>query len=266
MSHSTRPAKSKASRAASSSAAGSATAGFATPGRSAKKIRPRWWRWALFAIVLAAAIAAISSAGFDWAALQDRIAGLNAALVLVLMALLPVGGFSVGIIYLVAGAKFGPLWGGVAVAGTTAIHLLLTHWISRSFLREPLLRFLARREHRLPVIPPGENIAISVMAALVPGVPYFARNYLLALSGVPLRTYFWICLPIYVARSYVTIFLGDLSGDPNRRDFIILVAVYAVKLGICAYLIARLRRRYKLGRHPGEKAAKSPASAHQHVA
>jgi uncharacterized membrane protein YdjX (TVP38/TMEM64 family) len=204
----------------------------------------------LLAAVAALVIAGISSAGFDWAALQDRIAGLNGALVFVLMATLPVTGFSVGVIYLVAGAKFGPLLGGVAVAGATVVHLLLTHWISRSFLRGPLLRLLARRNYQLPVIPAGENAAIAVMAALVPGVPYFARNYLLALSGVPLRTYFWICLPIYVARSYVTIFLGDLSGDPSRRGFVILVAVYAVKLGICAYLLARLRRRYKLRGDP----------------
>lgn len=248
MSHSSHRVKPKPSRAPSRSIGEKSPARSSTASARENKPGRRWWKWTLVAVFAALAIVWVSSAGFDWAALQDRIAALNAALVFVVMATLPVAGFSVGIIYLVAGAKFGPLLGGVAVAGATAIHLLLTHWISRSFLREPLLRFLARRKHQLPVIPPGENAAISVMAALVPGVPYFARNYLLALSGVPLRTYFWICLPIYVARSYVTIFLGDLSGDPSRRGFIILIAVYVVKLGICAYLIARLRRRYKLGR------------------
>lgn len=174
------------------------------------------------------------------------------------MATLPVTGFSVGVIYLVAGAKFGPLLGGVAVAGATACHLVLTHWISRSFLRAPLLRLLERRGHRLPEIPAGENGAVSVMAALVPGVPYFARNYLLALSGIPLRTYFWICLPIYVARSYVTIFLGDLSGDPSRQRLVVLVLVYVAKLAVCAYLLARLRKRYKGRGHAAP--ARSPAA------
>jgi uncharacterized membrane protein YdjX (TVP38/TMEM64 family) len=209
----------------------------------------------IVAAVAALLIAGISAAGVDWAKIQQSIEALNGFLVFALMATLPVAGFSVGVVYLVAGAKFGPVLGGVAVAGATAIHLLLTHWISRSFLREPLLRLLARRNHHLPVIPRGENAAISVMAALVPGVPYFARNYLLALSGVPLRTYFWICLPIYVARSYVTIFLGDLSGDPSRSGFMVLVAVYAVKLGICAYLLARLRRRYHLRKAAGHSLA-----------
>lgn len=184
-------------------------------------------------------------ADFDWARIPQTIAALNPFLVFALMATLPVAGFSVGVIYLVAGAKFGPLVGGIAVAGATAAHLLLTHWISRSFLRGPMQRYLARKHHRLPEIPPGENAAVAAMAALVPGIPYFIRNYLLALSGMPLRTYFWICLPIYVARSYVTIFLGDLSGDPDGRRLAVLATVYAVKLAICALLLAHLRRRAK---------------------
>jgi uncharacterized membrane protein YdjX (TVP38/TMEM64 family) len=193
--------------------------------------------------------------GFDWAGLQHQIEGLNPFLLIGLMATLPVAGFSIGIVYLIAGAKFGPLLGGVVVAGATATHLVLTHWISRSFLREPLERFIAKRKHHLPDIPPSEHGALSVMAALIPGLPYFIRNYLLALSGVPFRIYFWICLSIYVARSYVAIFLGDLSGDPSRRGFVILVAVYVVKLGICAWLIARMRKRYKLRHsHRGDSA------------
>jgi uncharacterized membrane protein YdjX (TVP38/TMEM64 family) len=104
------------------------------------------------------------------------------------------------------------------------------------------------------------------MASLVPGIPYFARNYLLALSGVPLWTYFWICLPIYVARSYLTIFLGDLSSDPDGQKLFLIVAVYALKLGICAYLIRRLRQRYKARqtaerRGSGHHGAKHPRSS-----
>lgn len=193
--------------------------------------------------------------GFDWSGLQERIEGLNPFLLFGLMATLPVAGFSIGVVYLIAGAKFGPLLGGVVVAAATAIHLLLTHWISRSFLRGPLERMIAKRKHHLPDIPRSEHGALSVMAALIPGPPYFIRNYLLALSGVPFRVYFWICLGVYVARSYVAIFLGDLSGDPNQRGFFILVAVYVLKLAICAYLIARMRKRYKLRHSQREKTA-----------
>lgn len=196
--------------------------------------------------------AAVASAVWWWSrsdytleSITDTIAGFNPVVVFVLMATLPVIGFSVSVVYLVAGVKFGPIVGGAAVAGATAAHLLLTHWICQSVLRERLQRFLARRNHHLPHIPAGENISIAAMAALVPGLPYFARNYLLALTDVPLRTYFWVCLPIYVARSYVAILLGDFGGEPDRNTLLVLGAVYAVKLSICAYLLWRIRQRFK---------------------
>lgn len=207
--------------------------------------RNLWWLAAAF-IAAAGIVAAIFAfTEFEWSSLQEKIAGLNPVLLIVLMATLPVGGFSVGLVYLIAGAKFGPWWGGAVVALATASHLLLTHWIMRGFLRAPLQRLLARRRHQPLDVRGNDHRLVSLMVALVPGPPYFLRNYLLALSSIPLRTYFWICLPIYVARSYVTIFLGDLGSNPSRQAVIVLVSVYVVKLTICAYLLRRLRQHHQ---------------------
>ena len=162
------------------------------------------------------------------------------------MAVLPIGGFSVGLVYLVAGIKFGPLLGGVAVAGATAVHLVASHWICQTVLREPLRRFLERRNHKLPHAPAGAHKSVAAMAALVPGLPYVARNYLLALTDIPLRVYFWVCLPIYVIRSYIVIMLGDIGADVNRKTLAILVGVYVLKLSICAILLWRIRVGMKM--------------------
>jgi uncharacterized membrane protein YdjX (TVP38/TMEM64 family) len=205
----------------------------------------RWWFVAAIIVVVVVLCMVWYRSGVSLAELTAQIAKQNGALVFVLMALLPIGGFSIGVVYLVAGIKFGPVLGGVAVAGATAVHLVGTHWICRGILRAPLERFMARRRHKLPHVPEGENVSVAAMAALVPGPPYFIRNYLLALSGVPLRVYFFVCLPIYVVRSYVTILLGDLGSEVTPRAVGVLAAVYVVKLGICAYLIWRIRRRFK---------------------
>ena len=181
----------------------------------------------------------------DFEAIIGRIAEFNGFVVFVLMAVLPVGGFSIGLVYLIAGIKFGPVFGGLAVAGATAVHLIASHWICQTVLRGPLQRFLKRRNHSLPHAPEGEHVSVAAMAALVPGLPYFARNYLLALTDVPLRVYFWVCLPIYVIRSYMVILLGDIGMDVNRRTLAILVGVYVFKLSICGYLLWRIRRRIK---------------------
>ncbi len=217
------------------------------PARHVARFRPLRRKWLALGFFLAvlAGIAVVVFIEVDWRKLSEAIDRLNTAAVIGLMATLPLAGFSIGLVYLIAGAKFGPLLGGAVVFGVTAVHLLATHGIARRLLRRRMERFLERRHYRLPLIPEGENASIALMGALMPGLPYFARNYLLALSGVPLRVYFWVCLPVYVARSYLVIFLGDLSSDPSRRWLVILGVVYAIKLAICAYLMVRLRRRYR---------------------
>ena len=67
------------------------------------------------------------------------------------------------------------------------------------------------------------------------------RNYLLALAGIPLKTYFWVCLPVYVFRSLLTILAADFCGDFTTKKFIFLGGVFLVKVAICAYIINRLR-------------------------
>lgn len=205
-------------------------------------------RW----ILPAAALVAVAAVGvlwihgdIDWRGITARIAAFDPVVVFALMATLPIAGFSVSVTYLVAGVKFGPVLGGVAVAGATAVHLLVTYWICQTMLRGRIERMLKRRGHALPHVPKGENVSVAVMAVLVPGLPYVVRNLLLALTDVPLRVYFWVCLPLYVARSYVTILLGDLGMEPDRRTLAILAAVYVLKLAVCAYLIWRIRRRIK---------------------
>jgi Uncharacterized conserved protein len=211
-----------------------------------KREKSKTWRWGVpvLALIAVAVVAILWIRGdVDWRGITTRIAEFDATAVFALMATLPIVGFSVSVTYLVAGLKFGPVMGGVAVAGATAVHLLATYWICQTILRGRIERMLRRRGHALPHVPEGENVSVAAMAVLVPGLPYVARNLLLALTDVPLRVYFWVCLPLYVARSYVTILLGDLGMEPDRKTFAILAAVYVVKLSVCAYLIWRIRRR-----------------------
>lgn len=198
--------------------------------------------------LIAAAVIALGLAlasQFGWRHLQEELTELNPALAIAAMAVLPLFGFSVAVVYIVAGAKFGLWMGGLIITGITAFHLVASHWIARSFLRRPLERVLARHRHHLPDFPTSENRSVALMAALIPGPPYFVRNYLLALTTIPLRVYFWICLPVYVVRSYVTLSLGDLSQNLTGQKLLMLVGVYLLKLSICGYLLYHLRRRLR---------------------
>lgn len=200
----------------------------------------------------------------NWDGVMQRINRLEPALVIPAMAVLPIFGFPVSVVYLIAGARFGPLWGGVVVTIATATHLLGAFGITRSVLRRPLQRFVDRRHKRLPEIPEDEQVSVALIAALVPGVPYVVRLYLLALADLRLRIYFWVCLIVYVLRSYVTILVGDLGSEPSGRRLIILLGVDGLKLVICALLIWRLRvhhqRFHGPERGPGLKCDSSPGA------
>lgn len=229
------------------------------------RVRKKNLKWILSAValvLLAAAAAFLFLRDFEWQRITDAINRLHPAAVLPFMAILPVFGFPIMFVYLFAGARFGPLVGGLVVAGVTAVHLLASYFIARSFLRGPVERFIERRHHHLPQVPPDEGPAVALVAALVPGLPYVVRNYALALAGVRLRVYFWVCLPVYVARSYVSILLGDLSSDPSRRGLIIIVVIDAIKVVICALVIAWLRQHHrKYHAHDAPDAAAPPTAA-----
>lgn len=200
----------------------------------------------LLLVAAAVAVAISLSDRIDWKALTHSMAEFDPTIAVVLMAVLPLLGFPISVVYLAIGARFGPLLGFPIVVGITAFHLGATYWITRSFLRRPLDRFIARRGYRLPEVRRGEQVAIGLLGALIPGLPYFVRNYLLALTDIRLQVVFGVCLPVYVARSYVSIMIGDLANDPDGTQLAVLAAVYVIKLAICAWIVWRLRRH----RHP----------------
>jgi uncharacterized membrane protein YdjX (TVP38/TMEM64 family) len=182
---------------------------------------------------------------FDWERISEAIDHLRPVPLVIAMCGLPLFGFPILPVYLVAGARFGPWGGGVVVTLVTAAHLVGTYVIARTVLRAPLERLLAKWHAHLPEIPRDEEPMVALIAALVPGLPYVVRNYLLAMAGLRLRVYFWICLPIYVARSYVSILVGDLSGAPSTSRLLILGGIELVKVVVCAVVIWRLREHHR---------------------
>ena len=213
--------------------------------KDALRSRSLWATAGLLVIAVAAVAALLYYSEFEWASVTRVIEGWDPLLVIPLMALLPVMGFPIVVVYLVAGARFGPWWGGAVVAGVTTVHLLLTHVVANGLFRGAIQRFVERRHKRLPEIRADEHGSIALLVSLAPGPPYWVRNYLLALSGVRLRTYFWICLPVYVARSYVTILLGDLSSAPSGSKLAVLLGVDVLKIAICGAVIWRLRQHHR---------------------
>lgn len=201
----------------------------------------RWWIGGSL-IFLVVAVAVYLNHHFDFVEhLHLHIASYHWLIVFVLVATLPVFGFSIVICYMVVGSKFGASWGVAVIALATSVHLLGSHWIVTSFLGKRIEAFIAKKKYKLPHVPEGENASVSLMTAIIPGLPYFVRNYLLALSGIPLRTYFWVCLPVYVIRSVLAIFAAHFSADLTGNKVVFLGGIFLTKVAICAYIVKRLR-------------------------
>lgn len=76
----------------------------------------------------------------------------------------------------------------VALAGI-ALNMVWTHWLAAGPGRKLVAKWLEALALRLPVIPAGDHVRMTLVFRLTPGVPFFLQNYLLGFFGVPFRIY-----------------------------------------------------------------------------
>lgn len=199
--------------------------------------------WIATAAGLVLIVAAFSL--IDLKSLHQRAENLNGALVFLIVAVTPLLGFPVSVAYVLAGAKFGS-WGGMGIAVLAiVVHLLGSWWIARSWLRRLLNRIFERFKLSIPQIPKGEDVPICLLVALVPGISYALKNYMLVLAGARFHPYFWTCLAANTFHATLAVFFGDFTSDLNRSKVIFLVIYGVILLGLSHYVVHRLRSRRK---------------------
>ncbi len=118
------------------------------------------------------------------------------ALFLVLLAILPLVGFPISLFIVLAAIKFAPLNGLLLMGGAVIFHMGVSYLLAHSVMRPLLEKLLDRWEYSLPTIPNRKAALFTLFFTALPGLPYTAKNYILPLSGVPLKYYFLIAWPI----------------------------------------------------------------------
>jgi len=203
--------------------------------RRAKKILLSW-RALVVALVFLAGIYLLSRS-FNIAAVHAYANRLNGPLAFLLLVILPLLGFPVSVLHVTAGIRFGVARGLALVALSILIQLLasygLVHWRESYFQR----RFRKIRAE----IPSGAHSAVTIFTLLVPGVPYFAKNYVLPVIGVPLRTYLAWGFPIHVVQSVIAVVLGDQSDHLTSLRITVMVVYYAATLAASWWAFRRVR-------------------------
>jgi uncharacterized membrane protein YdjX (TVP38/TMEM64 family) len=181
--------------------------------------------------------------GVDPKVFHREVESWNGWLVFLLMAVLPLIGFPASIIFVVAGAKFGSGWGLVVVSGSIAINLLASYWICSSLLRGFVEAVFRRTKYRMPQVPEGEHVSVTLLTALLPGIPYTGKNYGLVLAGVPFRPYFWTSLPAHMFHASLALFFGHFTEEMTAGKIIFLIVYGLVLAALSRRVIRRLRAR-----------------------
>ena len=175
----------------------------------------------------------------DLETVRTKAAELNGGVAFLLLTILPLAGFPVTVLHIAAGMRFGiPLALGLVWA-SILLQLLasyaLVRWQRAFFTR----RFKSVRDR----IPPGGHLPVTVFTMLIPGVPYFAKNYTLPVIGVPLRLYLGVCLPLHAARSSVAVLFGGQTHQLTTGRVLLILAYGAAILAASWWALRRLRTK-----------------------
>ncbi|MDF3059160.1 MAG: associated Golgi protein [Rariglobus sp.] len=205
-----------------------------------RRITPRQWTLFAGALVAFAGLVYLYQL-IDVQALHDRAQHMNGLVVFVVITVLPMFGFPVSVLHVVAGVRFGT---GLGIALTTVsifIQLLASYALVKA-APDFFARWVEPLRKRLPE---AAHTPLTQFTMLLPGAPYFAQNYVLPLVGVPLGTYLLWSFPLHVVRSIVGVIFGDESAHLTPGK-LVGFGIYSIAIGLtCAWSFRRLQRKMK---------------------
>lgn len=177
-------------------------------------------------------------------------------LFLALFVLLPLLGFPVSLLFIMAGARLGLAWGLTAMVLVIPLHLASMFGIAK-LLRQWLTRLLKRRNISLPSMPETGRATWIIIFSLIPGLSYTIKNYVLPLAGTRPKETLAIVWPVQVAQSAPLILVG---GSVSTGSLAPLASGVLLLGALMALLPTIIRKLQKLRRTNGSE---SPATAAQ---
>jgi uncharacterized membrane protein YdjX (TVP38/TMEM64 family) len=157
-----------------------------------------------------------------------------------LMVLLPLVGFPMSIFLVLAGVRFGPGWGVVLTFLVLPLHISTGYLVTRTFLRNPLLRFLSQKGYEPPILYRRQAGFGIIGFLLMPGPPYILKTYLLALTGLPYKTFL---LTNWATESLLTLPIAAMGGAAAQKNWYLFGALLVAFLASVGYRWHRKRTK-----------------------
>lgn len=179
-------------------------------------IRMPWWKW----LLIIAAMAVVC-----WLVLADH--GITKEMVLeygksvpafwfvTAFLVLPLLGFPISVLLIIAGMRFGFVWGMMLATAGIFLHNIVAFWLVHGRLREKFSGALEDRGYKLPKLTKKNQMWFTALFASIHGPPYTAKIYLLALTEVSFRVYLWIGAPVYIVFCVVPVGAGSSALSVN---------------------------------------------------
>lgn len=154
--------------------------------------------------------------------------------------ILPLVGAPISALLVLAGIRFGFLGGMALTTFGIFFHNFIAYHITHGLFRTWVRDRLQRTGYAIPPIKKQHRVWFTSLFVAIHGPPYWAKLYLLALTDLPFRIYFWIGAPVYILFCLVPVAAGGAATELNP------VWIYAL---IGAFLVVFvggiwLRRRY----------------------
>ena len=149
------------------------------------------------------------------------------------MALVPCFGVPTTIFSLTAGTLFRARMGivGVVAAALAAAmaNIMITYLIGKGPLRSVLVKFMTKRGYKLPEIDSKDAKDVIILTRVAP-LPFFVKNYLLAMADVPLFPYLVISLIVEGIFTAGFVVFGDALLHGEGRMIVLGATVIVVAI------------------------------------
>ncbi|MFP3984081.1 MAG: TVP38/TMEM64 family protein [Desulfurivibrionaceae bacterium] len=135
------------------------------------------------------------------------------------MIILPPFGFPISFFLALAGIRFGILDGMILTFLVLPLHMTICYAITRTFLRGPLTRFLARKGYKIPFLQTRRPGLAMFGFMVMPGPPYTLKTYLLAMTDLP---YHRFLIFNWITESLVTLPIVAMTGAAAEKNWVLL--------------------------------------------
>lgn len=178
--------------------------------------------------------------------IQDALALLSSerthpAIVVGAFLVLPAIFFPISTLLVLVGVRFGALWGSLITLALIPSHLVLAFFLVRRFFQARLARLARRKNYPIFNIPDERCREFGLLFMAVPGLPYTVKNYLLPVSGISFRDYFWIGWIVQGLMGIPFVVLGDAASRWSVQIF----ALFALLFVIVFFISRKLKQRYE---------------------